>query len=98
MAFTFRSQYDPDAAKNMRAFYQTLSERDRRRYVAVEAQRLGHGGITYVAQVFDCSERTIERGLADLAELPNDPAAGRVRRPGGGRKKRSTRTPNSNRT
>ena len=98
MAFTFRSQYDPDVAKTMLAFYQTLSERDRRRYVAVEAQRLGHGGITYAAQVFDCSERTIERGLADLAELPNDPAAGRVRRPGGGRKKRSTRTPNSNRT
>ncbi len=46
MAFTFHSQYDPDAAKNMRAFYQTLSERDRRCYVAVEAQRLGHGGIT----------------------------------------------------
>ena len=45
MAFTFRSQYDPDVAKTMRAFYQTLSERDRRRYVAVEAQRLGHGGI-----------------------------------------------------
>jgi hypothetical protein len=97
MAFTFRSQYDPDVAKHMRAFYQTLSERDRRRYVAVEAQRLGHGGITYVAQVFDCSERTIERGLAELAELPHDPAAGRVRRPGGGRKKGSTRTPNSNR-
>ena len=98
MAFTFRSQYDPAAAKHMLAFYQTLSERDRRRYVAVEAQRLGHGGITYVAQVFDCSERTIERGLAELAELPNDPAVGRVRRPGGGRKKGSTRTPNSNRT
>lgn len=98
MAFTFRSQYDPDAAKTMRAFYQTLSERDRRRYVAVEAQRLGHGGITYVAQVFDCSERTIERGLAELAKLPHDPAAGRVRRPGGGRKKESPRTRNSNRT
>ena len=92
MAFTFRSQYDPDVAKHMRAFYHTLSERDRRRYVAVEAQRLGHGGITYVAQVFDCSERTIERGLAELAELPNDPAAGRVRRPGGGRKKLGRQT------
>ena len=63
-------------AKTMRAFYQTLSERDRRRYVAVEAQRLGHGGITYVAQVFDCSERTIERGLA---ELPHDNSSSRAR-------------------
>jgi hypothetical protein len=94
MAFTFQSQYDPDAAKTMRAFYETLSEKDRRRYVAVEAQRLGYGGITYVAQIFECSERTIERGLAELAELPHDPAAGRVRRPGGGRKKESNPTPN----
>ena len=95
MAFTFRSHYEPLAAKSMRAFYETLSEKDRRRYVAVEAQRLGHGGITCVAQVFDCSERTIERGLAELAELPHDPAAGRIRRAGGGRKKRSNPTPNS---
>jgi hypothetical protein len=95
MAFTFHSQYDPDAAKTMRDFYETLSEKDRRRYVAVEARRLGHGGITYVAQVFNCSERTVERGLVELAELPHDPASGRIRRPGGGRKKRSPRTPNS---
>jgi hypothetical protein len=95
MAFTFRSQYDPAAAKTLRAFYETLSEKDRRRYVAVEARRLGHGGIAYVAQVFSCSERTIERGLAELDQLPSDPAAGRIRRPGGGRKKESPRIPNS---
>jgi hypothetical protein len=95
MAFTFHSQYEPDAAKTMRAFYETLSEKDRRRYVAVEARRLGPGGITYVAQVFDCSEWTIERGLAEWDQLPDDPADGRIRRPGGGRKKESTRTPNS---
>jgi hypothetical protein len=98
MAFTFRSQYHPDTAKSLRAFYETLSEKDRRRYAAVEAQRLGHGGITYVAQVFNCSERTIERGIAELDQLPRDPAAGRIRRPGGGRKKRSPPTPNSKRT
>lgn len=98
MAFTFRATYEPDVQERVQAFYETLSEKDRRRYVAVEAQRLGHGGITYVAQVFGCSARTIERGLDELIELPHDPAAGRVRRPGGGRKKRSPRIPNSNRT
>jgi hypothetical protein len=41
-----------------------------------------------VAEVFGCSERTIERGNDELAQLPHDPAAGRVRRPGGGRKKK----------
>ena len=97
MAFTFHAQYTSDVEVIMRAFYETLSEKDRRRYAAVEARRLGHGGITYVARVFDCSERTIERGLVELAELPHDPAVGRIRRPGGGRKKESPRTPNSKR-
>jgi len=97
MAFAFLSQYDPEVVIEVRAFYATLSEKDRRRYVAVEARRLGHGGIEYVASVFGCSQRTIERGLADLDKLPNDPAAGRVRRPGAGRKKRSSPSQNSNR-
>jgi hypothetical protein len=88
MAFVFKSQYEPEIESQVRAFYQTLSEKDQRRFVALEALRLGHGGVTYVARVFECSERTIERGMQELAELPNDPAAGRVRRPGGGRKKR----------
>jgi hypothetical protein len=87
MAFVFQSQYEPEVVGQIRAFYGTLSEKDRRRYVAVEAQRMGHGGIEYVAKVFGCSQRTIERGLAELDKLPDDPAAGRVRRPGGGRKK-----------
>ena len=98
MAFTFHAQYPSDVEHGLRAFYETLSEKDRRRYVAIEARRLGHGGIRYVAQVFGCSERTIERGQAELAALPHDPAAGRIRRPGGGRKKRLPPNPNSKRT
>jgi hypothetical protein len=97
MAFAFHSHYTPEAAARVRAFYATLSEKDQRRYAAVEAARLGHGGIEYVAEVLDCSRRTIERGLLELDELPHDPAAGRVRRPGGGRKKKLRRNPNSNR-
>lgn len=88
MAFTFQAHYPPDVAAQVCGFYATLSEKDRRRYAAVEARRLGHGGIEYVAGVLGCSRRTIERGLNELDELPHDPAAGRVRRPGGGRKKK----------
>jgi len=87
MAFVFTSQYAPEIEGSLRAFYESLSEKDQRRFVALEAQRLGHGGMRYVAEVFGCSERTVERGIEELAELPHDPAAGRVRRPGGGRKK-----------
>ena len=97
MAFVFEKRYEPQVEGRMRAFCETLTERDRRRFAALEATRLGHGGIEYVAGVLGCSTRTIERGLGELEQLPNDPAEGRVRRPGAGRKKRSRLSLNSNR-
>lgn len=73
----------------MRNFYLTLSEKDKRRYAAVEAKRLGHGGLEYIANILGCSTKTISRGIQELDSLVDDPAAGRVRRPGAGRKKTS---------
>jgi hypothetical protein len=98
MAFTFTAQYAPEIEARMRGFYHTLSEKDQRRFAALEARRLGHGGIEYIARVLGCSRRTIERGVAEVEALPHDPAEGRVRRPGGGRKKKSRASLNSNRT
>lgn len=77
----------PDVERSLREFAATLNEKDRRRFAAVEAKQRGHGGIRYIARVIGCSEKTIERGLAELDQLADDPAAGRVRRPGAGRKK-----------
>jgi hypothetical protein len=54
----------------------------------VQARQLGYGGVRAMAEVLGCSRRTIERGLAELDELPHDPAVGQVRRPGAGRKKK----------
>ena len=96
MAFVFQKRYEPHVEDRMRVFWQTLSERDRRRFAALEAARLGHGGLEYVAEVLGCSARTIERGADELGQLPTDPAEGRVRRPGAGRKKRSSPSRNSN--
>jgi hypothetical protein len=67
----------------MVAFYGSLSEKDRRRYAAVEADKLGHGGSRYVAGLFDCDEETIRRGSEDVAKLPTDAANSRVRKKGG---------------
>lgn len=75
--------------ERMRNFAATLNEKDRRRFAALEASNRGHGGITYIASVLGCSTKTIERGIAELDQLSDDPAAGRVRREGAGRKKRS---------
>ena len=64
-------------------FYRSLSEKDRRRYAAVEAGKLGHGGVAYVARLFGCDPDTVRRGLADIERLPEDAAQDRVRKKGG---------------
>ncbi|OYP36864.1 hypothetical protein CGZ80_06990 [Rhodopirellula sp. MGV] len=68
----------------MQSLYRSLSEKDRRRYAAVEAEKLGHGGIEYIAKLFGCHRDTIRQGRADIESLPNDPAEGRVRKKGAG--------------
>ena len=63
--------------------YGSLSEKDRRRYAAVEAEKLGHGGIQYVSDLFGCDPDTIRHGAQDIEQLPTDEAEGRVRKKGG---------------
>ena len=88
MANTENSRLDAGVEQHMRDFCSTLSEKDRRRFAAIEARQFGRGGITYVAEVLGRSRRTIRRGLDELDQLSSDPAEGRIRRPGAGRKKR----------
>lgn len=75
--------YSPEVEKHMFHLYRSLSEKDRRRYAAVEAEKLGHGGVAYIADLFRCDPDTIEQGRADVEQLPADAAAGRVRQKGG---------------
>lgn len=75
--------YSKVVERHMVEFYKSLSEKDRRRYAAVEAEKLGFGGIQYVARLFGCDEDTIRHGVEDVAELPADVAVGRVRKKGG---------------
>lgn len=74
--------YSKVVERHMAEFYTSLSEKDRRRYAAVEAEKLGFGGMQYVARLFGCDEDTIRRGVEDVAELPADAAVGRVRKKG----------------
>jgi protein subunit release factor A len=75
--------YPTTIEKQMVHFFQSLSEKDRRRYAAVEAAKLGHGGTAYIARLFGCKVDTVERGKEDVQRLPKDEAAGRVRKKGG---------------
>jgi hypothetical protein len=79
--------YSPDIERTMRAFYRSLHENDRRRYAAVEAAKLGHGGVEYIAKVLGVDPKTIRHGQDELKNLPDRPPT-RVREPGGGRKRR----------
>ncbi len=66
-----------------------LNERQRRLYLAAEAQVLGHGGISLVSRATHVSRPVIHAGLKELAglDLSKEREDGRIRRPGGGRKR-----------
>lgn len=70
----------------MQRFYQSLSEKEQRRYAALEALTLGHGGKTYVRELFGCDYKTQARGLRDLQDETAMRFPG-IRQKGGGRKK-----------
>jgi hypothetical protein len=93
MAFSFQKPYDLAIEQQLRQYYQSLSEKDRRRFAAVEAIKLGHGGIRYIAQVLGCDPHTVQEGMREIKQLPDDPAGHRVRKPGGGRKKAEAKHP-----
>lgn len=79
--------YPPEIEAEMKKFHQTLSEKDKRRYAAVEALKLGHGGIVYMAHLLGCDRNTISDGIKELKEMPEGSGYDhRIRRVGGGRK------------
>jgi len=72
-------------AAKLGAVFPHLDERQRRLLAGAEARALGHGGIRVVAKAIGMREGTVARGVAEL-DSGQEPL-GRVRRPGGGRKK-----------
>ena len=75
MALVLQEIYSSVVEESMRIVYDTLSEKDRRRYVAVEALKLGWGGQTYLAAVVGCSRRTVANGISELAWRTTRPIA-----------------------
>lgn len=75
--------YTPAVERMMRRLFGSLKESDRRRYAAIEATKLGHGGIEYIAGVLGCDPKTIRLGLGEL-EGDDDLDTGRSRKKGAG--------------
>lgn len=65
--------YSIDVERLMQKLFRALNERDRRRYAAIEAVKLGRGGIEYVARILGSDVKTVRRGIQKLQaaeELP----------------------------
>ena len=61
--------YNRAIEQNMKKFYDTLSEKDKRRYAGVEAMKFGRGGVAYITRILGCSRKTVLKGLAELNDL-----------------------------
>ena len=83
-------EYTAEIEAKMPRFFGWLSEKDRRRYAAIEAAKLGYGGIEYMARILACDPKTIRQGLYALEE-PTDAAAGRIRNKGGAARRAPSR-------
>lgn len=69
-----------------------LNEQSRRRFVALEARALGHGGVSAMARISGLARSTIYHGLSDIRHNTCAPS-GRIRKNGGGRKSKASQDP-----
>lgn len=77
--------YPANIEAQMQRYYRSLSEKDRRRYAAIEALKLGYGGQAYIRRLLGCHHETLQLGVQELEDetlLQQE----RIRQPGGGRK------------
>jgi hypothetical protein len=77
--------YPASIEAQMQRYYQSSSEKDRRRYAAIEAIKLGYGGQVHIRQLFGCHHETLALGMAELDDetiLEQE----QIRQVGGGRK------------
>jgi predicted HTH transcriptional regulator len=86
-----KQRYEKAIEELMKAHYSRMSEKDRRLYAALESKKLGWGGQKYIRQLLQVGQKTIERGLRELAnpDLLDKLGVGQQRLTGGGRKKKS---------
>jgi hypothetical protein len=82
-----RAAQERAARKRYRGMAPVLDEQARRRFAAMGAQALGHGGVSLMPKITGLARRTIYRGISDLRDR-RSAGPGRVRRAGAGRKKK----------
>ena len=84
------TKYNQEIEGKMKLHFTQLSEKTKRHYAAIEATKLGYGGIKYISHLFRVSEYRIRTGIKELTnpKLLDSIPKGKQRRLGGGRKKK----------
>src|SRR5882672_7581173 len=80
------------ARRRYREMAVVLNEQSRRRFVALEARALGRGGVSLMARITGLARSTIYHGISDIRD-DVWAAPGRIRKDGGGRKKKASQNP-----
>jgi hypothetical protein len=76
---------DKKRHEQMNLLLSRLDEQQRRWYVAVEANRIGYGGVRLLSQITGIDEKSIQRGQQEIEQGLADRPVDRVRLPGAGR-------------
>jgi hypothetical protein len=69
------------------AYMESLNERQRRQFAALEANAIGWHGVSVVSEALNINAHTIRRGQEELASGEKYAVDSPIRRSGGGRKK-----------
>ena len=89
------TRYNQEIAQSMLFHFSQLNEKDQRHYAATEVLKLSYGGQKYISDLLKISPARIRLGIMEvqnpilLAKIPK----GKIRRIGGGRKKKKLATP-----
>jgi hypothetical protein len=71
--------------RQMNLLLSRLDEQQRRWYVAVEANRIGHGSLRLLSQITGMDEKTIQRGQQEIEQGLAERPSVQIRLSGGGR-------------
>lgn len=58
--------YSKVIEEDMLYVFTQMDEKSQRHYAAIEALKLGHGGINYISNLFGMSEKTVSRGIEEI--------------------------------
>ena len=53
--------------EEIRKFYNILNEKNQRLFASVEAIKVRHGDISYIARILGCSRKTVARGIREFS-------------------------------